>query len=155
MESITERNGKWRALVRKAGHQKCETLSTKGAATKWADRVEAEIEELRCRIMQAHRLSLDLIDPYTQELYPAKCWGRSKSAESAPLEKELGDIAVNKLNSSRIVKNVGAQPQGSRAGYPQRAGRLPGRRSIGREFPLAPRRAAVSGPTRTQRPSPM
>jgi integrase len=107
MANILERDGRWRALVRKAGHQKCETFSTKAAATKWAARVEAEIEELRSSgIMQPRGLSLgDLIDRYIEEFYPAKRWGRSKSADLARLKKELGAIAADKLNSSHIVKS--------------------------------------------------
>ena len=107
MANILERGGRWRALVRKAGHQKCETFSTKAAATKWAARVEAEIEELRSSgIMQPRGLSVgDLIDRYIQELYPTKRWGRSKSADLARLKKELGSIAADKLNSSHIVKS--------------------------------------------------
>jgi hypothetical protein len=48
-------------------------------------RVEAEIEELRSSgIMQARGLSVgDLIDRYTEEFYPTKRWGRSKSADHA------------------------------------------------------------------------
>src|SRR5271155_5796050 len=99
MASIMERNGKWRALVRKAGHNKCETFATKAAAKRWADRVEGEIEELRASgVMQPRGLNVgDLIDRYTSELYPAKRWGRSKSADLARLKKELGHIAVDKL----------------------------------------------------------
>lgn len=107
MASITERDGRFRALVRKAGHTKCETFSTNKAATTWAQRVEREIEELRSSgIMQPHGLTLgSLIDRYTEELYPAKRWGRSKSNDLARVKKELGHIAVDKLDLNHIVKS--------------------------------------------------
>jgi integrase len=106
MASIVERDGKYRALVRTAGHNKCATFSTRAAAKQWATRVESEIEELRASgIMQPKNLTLgDLIDRYTSELYPAKKWGRSKSADLALLKKKLGGIAADKLNEAHIVK---------------------------------------------------
>ncbi len=47
MASFTERDGKWRVLVRKAGHTKCATFATRAAAKAWAATVEGEIEQLK------------------------------------------------------------------------------------------------------------
>jgi integrase len=107
MASILERDGRWRALVRKAGTVKCETFSTRVAAKKWAARVEAELEELRASgIMQPKGLSVgDLIDRYIAELYPKKRWGRSKTADLARIKKDLGSIAAGQLNARHIVEN--------------------------------------------------
>jgi integrase len=107
MASITERGGKWRALVRMAGHTKCATFRSRAAAKQWATRVEGEFEELRASgIVQPKGLTIgDLIDRYTTELYPAKKWGRSKTADLARLKKELGHISADKLNSAHIVKS--------------------------------------------------
>jgi integrase len=106
MASIIERDGKYRALVRTAGHNKCATFSTRAAAKQWAARVQGEIEELRASgIMQPKGKTIgDLIDRYTLELYPAKKWGRSKTADLALLKKKLGSIAADKLNEAHIVK---------------------------------------------------
>jgi integrase len=127
MASITERSGKWRALVRMAGHSKCATFSSRAAAKQWAARVEGEIEELRASgIMQPRGLTVgDLIDRYTRELYPAKQWGRSKSADLAVLKKKLGHVAADKINAAHIVNvfrdrhNEGAGPVtiSAQAGY--------------------------------------
>jgi integrase len=103
--SIIERNGRYRALVRTAGHNKCATFSTRAAAKQWATKVEGEVEQLRSGgVMQARGMTVgDLIDRYTRELYPAKRWGKSKSADLDRLKRELGDIAADKLTSALIV----------------------------------------------------
>lgn len=45
MASITQVNGKWRALVRRKGHKaQCKTFAAKAAAEAWARKVEAEID---------------------------------------------------------------------------------------------------------------
>lgn len=45
MASITQVNGKWRALIRRKGHPSyCKTFTTKTQAVKWAKAVEDEIE---------------------------------------------------------------------------------------------------------------
>lgn len=47
MASFTERDGKWRALVRKAkAKPRCKTFNTKEEAVAWADQQEREIEDL-------------------------------------------------------------------------------------------------------------
>jgi integrase len=105
MASIIERDGRFRALVRRKGHTKCETFSTKAAAKAWAARVESEVEQMRSGgVMQARGMTVgDLVDRYTRELYPAKRWGKSKSADLDRLKRELGDVAADKLTAALIV----------------------------------------------------
>jgi integrase len=105
MASIVQRGNRFRALVRRKGHTKCETFATKAAAKLWAARVESEVEQLRSGgVMQARGQTLgDLVDRYIRELYPAKRWGKSKSADLDRLKRELGDIAADKLTSALIV----------------------------------------------------
>lgn len=107
MPSILERNGRWRALVRKAGQTKCATFATKKAAAEWARTVEGELDELRASgIMQPRGLTLEkLIDRYTEELYPVKPWGRSKTADLAALKAKLGNRVAARLTSRDIVEH--------------------------------------------------
>ena len=106
MASITERNGRWRVLVRRAGVDKCATFGSRAAAKQWATRIESEVDELRASgILQPRGLTVgDLIARYIEELYPTKKWGRSKTADLARLKKELGTVAVDKLNAAHVVK---------------------------------------------------
>lgn len=106
MASLTERNGRWRALVRKAGHSKCATFDTKAAAQAWAKTVERELDELKATgVMQPRDLTLaDLVDRYVDELYPAKRWGRSKAADLAFLKRELGHHPAGKLTSYLLTE---------------------------------------------------
>ena len=46
MASIIERDGRWRALVRKGGHKHCETFATRAAAKAWATTIERQVDEL-------------------------------------------------------------------------------------------------------------
>ena len=107
MASIVERGGRWRALVRKAGHTKCQTFSTRAAAKSWAATVEREIDELKSRgVMQARGLTVaDLVDRYVAEMYPLKPWGRTKSADLARIKSELGAKAAIDLNSFLITEH--------------------------------------------------
>ena len=106
MASFMERDGRWRALVRKAGHTKCATFDTKVAAQKWATTVERELDELKASgVMQPRDVTVaDLIDRYIDELYPAKRWGRSKSADLAFLKKHLGHHQAGKLTSYLLTE---------------------------------------------------
>jgi integrase len=105
MASFVERDGRWRALVRKGGHTRCETFATKSAAKGWAETIERQIDELRAAgVMQAKGVTLgDLIDRYTRELYPLKPWGRSKSADLARLKADLGHLRADDLTTAHFT----------------------------------------------------
>ncbi|HEY5103128.1 MAG TPA: site-specific integrase [Steroidobacteraceae bacterium] len=107
MATFTMRNGRYRAVVRKSGHRHCETFGSKAAAKAWADKIEAQIDELRASgVMQPRGITLaDLIDRYTLELYPLKPWGRSKSADLARLKKELGHLPAGALTSYHFTEH--------------------------------------------------
>jgi integrase len=127
MASIINRDGRFRALVRKAGQVRCETFSTRKAAKHWADKVEAELEELRANgVMQPKGLTVaDLVDRYIHELYSAKPWGKTKAFDLKWLRHEFGSLTVSDLNSDIIVKTfrqsnkdgAGGVTIGARIGY--------------------------------------
>jgi integrase len=104
--SIIERGGRWRALIRKAGHTRCETFSTRKAAARWAARVEDEIEQLQSTgaIAVPHKTVADLIDRYIEEVYPRKRWGRSKAAYLERTRADLGTEKVGELTTARLIR---------------------------------------------------
>jgi integrase len=104
--SIIERDGRWRALVRKGGHTRCSTFSTRAAAKTWAKRVEGEIEQLKSTgvITVKEKTVADLIDRYIEEVYPRKRWGRSKAAYLQLTRNELGTEKVADLTTARLVR---------------------------------------------------
>jgi integrase len=106
MASYVQRNGRWRALVRKAGTTRCETFATKVAAKAWAATIERQIDELKASgVMNPGGTTLgDLIDRYVQEQYARKAWGRSKSADLARLKKDLGHHKVAHLTSRHFTE---------------------------------------------------
>lgn len=105
MASYTERDGRWRALVRKAGQTRCATFDTKKAAQAWANTVERELDQLKASgVMEARGVTVgDLVDRYVRELYPLKPWGRSKSADLRRLHRDLGSRLVSELTSFAIT----------------------------------------------------
>lgn len=127
MASIVERDGRWRALVRKGGHTRCATFGTKGEAKTWAEQIERQVDELRASgVMQARGLTLgDLIDRYTREIYALKPWGRTKTADLARMKKDLGHLRADALASQhftdhftkRFADGAGAVVISSQIGY--------------------------------------
>jgi integrase len=107
MTTFTVRNGRWRAAVRKGGHKHSKTFATRGAAKAWADTIERQVDELRASgVMQARGLTLgDLIQRYIVELYRLKPWGRSKTADLARLQRELGDLPAGATTSFHITEH--------------------------------------------------
>lgn len=106
MPSIVKRGNRYRALVRKGGHVKCATFGTRAAAKAWASTVEQEIDELRASgVMQPRGQTVaGLIDRYTEEIYPLKPWGRTKTADLARLKKDLGHHSVATLTSHLVTE---------------------------------------------------
>jgi integrase len=107
MATFTWRNGRCRASVRRSGHKHSKTFGTRAAAKAWADSIERQVAELRAAgVIQARGLTLgDLINRYIVELYPLKPWGRSKTADLARLNKDLGDLPVGALTSFHVTQH--------------------------------------------------
>lgn len=118
MASIVERNGRFRALVRKNGVTRCETFPTKKQAKLWAVQQEAELDELRATgVLSANGVSLEqLIIRYESEVYRLKPWGRSKSAILRRLREDVGKWPAARINSAMILdylrrrRDAGAGP---------------------------------------------
>lgn len=106
MASILRLNGKWRALIRKAGIVRCKTFDTKGAASTWATKIEAELDGYRASgKFNARKITLaELIKKYTAEVYPLKPYGRSKQRELAKIESEIGTLPVGMLTTPDLTR---------------------------------------------------
>jgi hypothetical protein len=103
MATFQERSDKWRAIVRKKGHEpQTKTFQTKGMAQRWAREVERDMEGHEFNDpRQLDRFTLgDLIDRYAAEMPEA---GRTKAGCHAMLKRELGSVALSDLNKPRIV----------------------------------------------------
>jgi len=106
MASIIERDGRWRALVRKAGTTKCATFATKSAARQWAATVERQVDEMKASgVMRPGANTVgDLIDRYVREQYARKPWGKSKSADLARLKKDLGHYKADEITARHVTE---------------------------------------------------
>ncbi len=105
MATITERNGRYRALVRRRGQTRCATFSTRAQAKAWARRTETELEELRATglIVPKDKTLADLIDAYKGELYEIKRWGRSKEADLTRLRRDLGTLPATEVRKAPVL----------------------------------------------------
>lgn len=109
MASIVERNGRYRALVRRGGFSKCATFTTRKAAEAWAQDIEGQVDEIRSTgVMRAGGTTIaDLIDRYVLEIKPIKRWGRSKDADLDRLKRDLGKLRASSLTTAHLTAHFG------------------------------------------------
>lgn len=112
MASIIPVKGRWRAQVRRKGHDtQTMTFDKKADAQLWARRIEAEIEAGRAsgnRVSKGKTIA-DVVDLYRKELVKTKPFGRGKEWCLARLEDKkegMGSVAVATLSVARIVKYI-------------------------------------------------
>jgi integrase len=107
MPSIINRDGRWRALVRKAGHTRCATFGTQKDAKEWAAAVERELDEIKAHgVMQPRGVTVaNLIDRYTRELYPVKPWSASKQSNLENIKEGIGAAAAGKVTSFLLTEH--------------------------------------------------
>lgn len=127
MASISKIGSRWRALIRKGGHNRCQTFATQAQAKAFARVVESEIDEIKStgRMQPRDTSFADLIKRYDEEFYPSKKWGRSKAADLKRLSKGLGHISAAKLDYKNMFdyfieqrdKGCGGVGISSQAGY--------------------------------------
>lgn len=106
MASILQVNGKWRALVRKAGHKaQCRTFASKAEAEKWARRIETSMDTGEAP-KQTHGLTIgDVLKAYRRLREEARPI-RDDSNEFYMLkflEKGLGDVLLDRASPDTIV----------------------------------------------------
>lgn len=118
MASIVERDGRYRALVRKGGITRCSTFDTKAAAKRWAEIIERQVDELKAAgIMSAGATTVaDLIDRYNREQYARKPWGRSKAQDLARLRRDLGHLNAGTLTARSVVEHFEKRHQSGAGG---------------------------------------
>lgn len=106
MASIVERDGRWRALVRKAGVTRCSTFATRSEARTWATTIERQADELKASgVIRPGSLTIaKLIERYTAEQFPRKPWGKTKTADLARLTKDLGHVRAGALTGRDITE---------------------------------------------------
>jgi integrase len=109
MASIVERNGRFRALVRRGGFVKCATFGSLRAAQTWAQEIEGQVDEIRSTgVMRAGGTTLgDLIGRYVREIKPFKRWGRSKDADLGRLRRDLGNLRASSLTAAHLTAYFG------------------------------------------------
>jgi len=115
MASIIPVGDKWRAQVRRKGHEpQTQTFEKKADAEKWARRVESEIEGGRAsgtRVSKGKTIA-DVVKLYREEVEKTKPFGRGKEWCLARLEDKkdgMGTALVATLSVARIVRYITEQ----------------------------------------------
>jgi len=112
MASIIPVKGKWRAQVRRKGHEpQTQTFEKKADAERWARRVEAEIEGGRAsgtRISKRKTIA-EVVQLYREEVSKTKPFGRGKEWCLKRIEDKklgMGKELVATLSVERIVRYI-------------------------------------------------
>lgn len=108
MASIDKRRGKWRAQVRREGHQLCKTFLLKADAEAWAREIERDIDkEIDPSVRRVSKKDSfgSLIDIHIEDMEAVnKPLRRSKEAVLNRLKTELGDMPINQITRERLIK---------------------------------------------------
>ncbi len=115
MASIIPVEGKWRAQVRRKGHEvQTKTFEKKADAERWSRGVEADIEAgraSRVRVSKSKTVA-DVIALYRDEVEKTKPFGRGKEWCLKALEHRsegLGAVPLARLDVARIVRYITVQ----------------------------------------------
>lgn len=108
MASIDKRRGKWRAQVRREGHQLCKTFLLKADAEAWARDIERDIDkEIDPSVRRVSKKDSfgSLIDIHIEDMEAVnRPLRRSKDAVLKRLKKELGDTPINQMTRERLIR---------------------------------------------------
>jgi integrase len=119
MASIIKIGDKWRAQVRRKGFPaETQTFTTKGRATAWAVKIEADMDAKKhqdTRLIASMTLG-DLIDRYTDEIGKIKPFGRNKADVLKSLKERIGKTLLPALNVELLTKYVQARQAGGAGG---------------------------------------
>lgn len=95
-------SGKWRAQVRRSDMYRGQTFTRKRDAEAWAKQIELQAEHIVATgyqpVPEGFNVS-DLIDEYALE---CSMGGRTKQATHAMLKRELGTVALKRINSIHL-----------------------------------------------------
>jgi integrase len=108
MASILKLDGRWRALVRKAGVTRCKTFDTKGAANTWATKVEHEIDGYRATgKFSATKVSIGALirQPHHHDLGPKAPAGQDRERPTrAVADLRLVDLHFHDMRHEAISR---------------------------------------------------
>ncbi|KXU97592.1 hypothetical protein AB839_06835 [Stenotrophomonas sp. DDT-1] len=109
MATLQNRNGRWRAMVRRKGHkEQTRTFPTKTAAKTWADRVEREMADREARGGTAGDETTinELIAWRTETLASVKAVSKTQSGNMTRLQESLGHIAARQLTAGDVIEHA-------------------------------------------------
>lgn len=104
MATFRKRGNRWQAQVRRLGAFESATFDTKGAAQKWARRIEGEIDQgAAIGKPRAKGTVGDLLTAYELEARKVRELRRSKLGTLAHIRDGLGSLPLRKLTSDAIL----------------------------------------------------
>lgn len=107
MATLQNRNGRWRALVRRKGHPaQIRTFPTKTAAKTWAERIEREMYDAEARgAVVGQKITIaELIEWRAEGLDSVKAPSRTHIGNLTRIKEGLGSIEVQRLTSTDVIE---------------------------------------------------
>lgn len=109
MATLQNRNGRWRAMVRRKGHKdQYRTFPTKTAARAWAERIEREQADYEARGgTPGEDITIgELIDWRTNELATVRAISKTHSGNMTRIREGLGDIVARRLTANDVIEHA-------------------------------------------------
>jgi len=114
MATIIERNGRYRAEVRRGGPKAVRTFSSERLANDWVKVEEARIEQIAATgVIPTKATVADPIDHYIEEERPKKQWGKTKTADLKRLRAAVGKHRASTLTKAHIVNYFTGRANGT------------------------------------------
>lgn len=116
MATLQSRNGRWRAIVRRKGHDtQSRTFPTKTAAKTWSDRIERELADYEARGgTPGENLTIEqLIDWRVDEMATVKAAGETQQGNLTRLRESLGPIVAKQLTATDVIEHARRRVQGN------------------------------------------
>lgn len=109
MATLQNRDGRWRAIVRRKGHPtKTRTFPTKTAAKAWGDRMDRELadHEARGGTPGEETTIGELIDWRINELASIRAVSKTHSGNMTRIREGLGDIVARRLKANDVIEHA-------------------------------------------------
>lgn len=107
MATFRRRSGRWQAQIRRDGQCISSTFDTKAAASKWARRIEADLDQGKAvGNVTVHGTVAELLGLYEVEARKLRPLRRSKLGVLKALREGIGHLPVRKLTADQVLAHA-------------------------------------------------
>lgn len=107
------RGVRWRAVIRRKGHEASDTFSSKAEAEEWAIETEAEIDKGKFTRVEALRHNVkEMVDRYLSDVAPSLKSRRERIRHLRWWEREIGQVKLAHVTPALIAEKRDALARG-------------------------------------------